>query len=236
MKTIKLLNELKKYPVFNIKILKETINKKSNYAKLVIYRLKKANLIYEIEKNKYSVYSDAFIIASNLLWPSYLSCWSALRYYNMTEQLPSSIFIITPRTRKKTQIMFNNTKIVFIKASGKYFFGYKKENYNNFDIFVAEKEKALIDSALFKKISFSEISEILRNNKKNINFNLLIDYLLKMNNPALIKRFGYLLDKLDINTERLKKLINSKYITFDYALAKKGMKNKTFKIIENVKL
>src|SRR3989344_2805207 len=111
---IDLLRNLSKYPVFNLKILKDITNKNSSYAKLIVYRLKKANLIYEIEKNKNSVYSDAFIIASNLLWPSYISCWSAVRYYNMTEQLTSSIFIITPRTRKKTQIMFNNAKIVFI--------------------------------------------------------------------------------------------------------------------------
>lgn len=236
MKTIKLLNELKKYPVFNTKIIKDIINKKNNYAKLVIHRLKKANLIYEIERNKYSLYSDALIIASNLLWPSYISCWSALRYYNLTEQLPSSIFIITPRARKKSQIMFNNTKIIFIKINKKHFFGYKRENYDNSNIFIAEKEKAIIDSALLKKISFSEIIEIIKNNKKNINFTLLVDYLLKINNLSLIKRFAFLLNNLSIKTERLEKLINSKYISLDYALKKEGIKNKKFRVIENVKL
>ena len=32
------------------------------------------------------------------------------------------------------------------------------------NIFIADKEKALLDSALFKKISFSEICSIIRDN------------------------------------------------------------------------
>ena len=235
MKTIALIKKLEEYPVFNLKTLKQIIEKDSNYAKLVLYRLKKYKLIFEIEKNKYTVNEDPIIAASNIIWPCYISFWSALRYYNLTEQLPHAIGVITTRTRKKREINFDNTKIIFTKIKPKYFFGYKKEMYQNFNIFIADKEKALIDSALFKKISFSEICSIITNNIKDIDKELLISYLVKIRNKALAKRFGFLLDKLGINKfKELKKLINYKYVPLDYSLKAKGEKNKQWKVINNV--
>lgn len=236
MEKIKLIKELEKYPVFNLKILKEIINKNKDYAKLVLFRLKKDKLIKEIEKNKYTTQNDPFIIASNIIWPSYISCWSALRYYNLTEQLPETFSVITPKTRKKRKIEFDNVKIVFIKIALKYFFGYKKEIYNGFEIFIADKEKALIDSALLKKISFSEICDIIKNNKKEIDFNLFLSYLIKIRNKALIKRFGFLLDKIRINTGKLEKLIDFKYISLEYAIKAKikTKRDKKWRIIKNV--
>lgn len=237
MNKINLIRKLEKYPVFNLKTLKDIIDKDSGYSKLVIYRLKKDKLIFEIEKNKYTTKKDAILISSNILWPSYISGWSALRYYNLTEQLPQIILIITTRKRKKKEIKFNNTKIIFTKVKPKYFFGYKKEIYSEFNIFIAEKEKALIDSALLKKVSFSEICGIIKNNIENIDINLLMSYLIKIKNKALIKRFGFLLDKLNIDRyNEVKKFINFKYIPLDYALSKKGKKDKKWKVIENVKL
>ena len=162
MKRISLIKRLEKYPIFTLKTVSEIIEKERNYSKLVIYRLKKYKLIYEIEKNKYTLNKDPLIIASNIIWPSYISGWSALRYYNLTEQLPQAVNVITTRARKKRKINFNNTKIIFTKIRPKYFFGYKRERYDNFDIFIADKEKALIDSALLRKVSFQEISSIIK--------------------------------------------------------------------------
>ena len=236
MKKTELLRELDKYAVFNLKKVKEIINTNNEYAKIVMHRLKKDNLIFEIERNKYTIQKDLLIIASNILWPSYISCWTALRYYNLTEQLPKNIFIITTKTKKKREIEFDNIKIIFLKTTSKYFFGYKKERYRNFDIFIADKEKTIIDSVLFKKISLSEIYDSIKNNKEEINFDLLINYLIKIKNKALIKRFGFLLDKLGIDAQKLNKLIDSKYASLEYFVKAKGKKNKKWKVIENVSL
>ena len=237
MKRIDLIEKLKKYPVFDLRIVKNTTGKDSNYAKLAVYRLKKSNLISEIERNKYTTNKDSLIIASNIIWPCYISCWPALRYYNLTEQLPQVISVITTKSRKKKRVNFNNTTIAFIKTKPKYFFGYKREWHGGFNIFIAGKEKALIDSALFRKISFSEISSIVRNNTGVVDTNLLAEYLLKIRNKALIKRFGFLLDKLGIdNYNKFKKLIDLKYVPVDYALPKEGKKDKRWRVIDNVGL
>ena len=116
MKKIQLLKELEKYPLFNLKIVKDIINKDRNYTKLFIHRLKKDKFIFEIEKNKYTLNKDPFIIASNMIWPCYISGWSAISYYHLTDQIPQTIFVITTRARKKREIIFNNTKIIFTKV------------------------------------------------------------------------------------------------------------------------
>jgi len=236
MKKINLIKNLEKYPTFNIKVLKDIIEKDSEYAKLVIYRLKKEKLIFEIEKNKYTTRKDPLVVASNILWPSYISGWSSLRYYNLTEQLPQTISIFTTRARGKKEIFFNNTRIKITKIKPKYFFGYKKVRYRDCEIFIADKEKALLDSALFKKVSFSEIMNAVKNNKKEIDLDLFLKYLIKLKNKALIKRFGFLLDMVKIDVyDELKRFIDYKYIPLDYAMKPKGKRNKKWRIINNVR-
>ncbi len=232
-----MLRELEKYPVFNTKKIAELINKNREYARLVAYRLKRKGLITELEKGKYTANKEAFIAASNLVWPSYISGWSALRYHNLTEQLTQNIFVVTTRNRKKRIIPLRDSKIIFIKTKSKYFFGYKKERYDDFEIFIADKEKALIDSALFKKISFSEISEMIQKNIEEIDFDLFFDYLIRMRNKTLIKRFGLLFDKLGRDFyNKARRFINYKYVTLDYSLPERGRKNKKWRVIENVEL
>ena len=132
---------------------------------------------------------------------------------------------------------FNNIKIIFIRVRPKYFFGYRKERYGNFNIFIAEKEKALIDSALFKKISFSEICSIIKNNLNILDTKLFLDYLIKIKNKTLIKRFSFLFDKLDIDVyKKIKRFIDSKYVPLDYALPTKGKKDRKWRVIENAEL
>src|SRR3989338_3035080 len=90
VKKIELIKELEKYPVFNLKTAREIIEKDSNYSKLVVHRLNKEGLIFEIEKNKYTTKKDPILISSSIIWLCYISGWSALRYYNLTEQLPQA--------------------------------------------------------------------------------------------------------------------------------------------------
>lgn len=232
-----LIRELEKYPLFTLKDLKDITNKDEKYCKLLLYRLRKDKLIFKIEKNKYTLHYEPLIFSSRLVWPAYISCWSAIRFYNLTEQLPQGIFVVTTRSRLNRNIKFNNIKIAFIKTKPNLFFGFTKENYNGFTIFIAEPEKALIDSILYRKISFSEIASMIKENIKELDVKKFISYLIKIKNKSLIKRFGYLFDLINLDYHnKLKKFLDNKYIGLDYNKPKEGIKNKKWRIIENVKL
>jgi len=172
-KTIKLLRDLDRYPVFDLNILRSAIGKPSAYAKVYLSRLKKAGLVFRIERNKYTVHKNAFLVASRILWPSYISLWSALRFYNLTEQIPHAVSVVTSRRIKKPVLDFLGTKIIFSCIDKKYFWGFKKINYEGFEIFIAEPEKAILDSILLEKVSEQEILEIIKRNRKEINFKKL---------------------------------------------------------------
>lgn len=233
MNKLQILRELEKYPVFGIRELKN-ITGKEEYARIIMHRLKKEGLIQEIERNRHTLRSNPMEFASAISWPSYISCWSALRFYNMTEQLPNDVFVITPRKRKKRAIKFKSTKIIFIKAGKNSFFGYMKERYGDSEIFIAGKEKAIIDSALFKTASFSEIAGIVKDNITEINTGVLAEYLLRINDRALTKRFGFLLDSMGIDLHnKLKKAKGYNYVPLDYAMKSKGIKNKKWRVIVN---
>lgn len=228
---LKEIEEMKRHAVFNSKLIGKN---SKGYVNLYLHRLKKKGIIKRIEKNLYTLYDEPFLIASRIVWPSYISCWTALKFYNLTEQVPRAIFVISPYYKKS--ITFNNTEIVFIKSQSKNMFGYEKINYRGIEAFIADKEKAMIDSALFRKVSFSELQEIIKENIKQISIRKFINYLKILKNSSLIKRFGFVFDKYgrDYYNE-LKRYMDKTYILLDYTKGKKGKKNKKWSIIENVK-
>ncbi len=225
MKTVILLKILEKYPLFTANELCKITNKSPEYSKNVLFRLNRQGFIKRIEKGKYTVHNDALIFASYLMTPSYFSLWTALRYYNMTGQQPVSIFVMAPRSKKA--IKFSNAMIIFI--STKHMFGYKKERYMDFDIFIAEREKAIIDALLYK-IPIQDIIRAL--DDKEINFERLLEYAKKTKNKSLIKRLGFLLEHKKKNILGLKAMDNN-YIKLDYLGKKEGKKNKKWKVVVN---
>ena len=202
-------------------------------------RLKRKGLVKSLN-GRYaltSIYSnyDMYGLASNLVWPSYISFWTALNYYKFTEQLPSTIFIAT--TRQKKDLKLENNTIKFIKIAESRFFGYRKTD----DTVIAEKEKALIDSLLFPRYAggIVEVSKCLRNAWTEVNQVTLIEYALKMKNKTLVKRLGYLIENnhLAIDMKRLNKLergIGRGYSKLDPQLSNRGGYDKKWKLIVNV--
>lgn len=188
MHTINVLQELSKYPVVDITKVADIIGKSNEYARLYLHRLKKRGLILQIEQGKYTVHKDPLLISTHLVWPSYLSLWTAFSHHKLTEQVPHDLWIVTTRKRKKSTISFCNTILRFIKTKPKYFFGYEKIRYLDADIFMAEKEKAIVDSILFRKLPMSIIKEMIVQNKKRMSAKRLISYAKRTGNKILVKK------------------------------------------------
>lgn len=228
MKTIHLLEKLNKYPLFTENDIAKILNKGPKYIRTLLYRLSKQGIIKRIEKGKYTTHNDVMIFASYIITPSYLSLWTALRYYNMIQQQPYGIFVISPVPRKS--IKFQNTEIIF--RTTKHIFGYTKERYSDFDIFIAVPEKAIIDSLLFK-LPIGDIKNILEN--EELDLEKLSNYAKRTKNISLIKRLGYLMEKIKSNSYGLTPMDNN-YILLDYSDKKKGKKDNKWKLIINTKL
>lgn len=186
-----LITALKRYPVFTVKDIANVLDKSRDYAYLVAYRLKKAGTIYEIEKGKYTLEEDPFVVASWIVWPSYISGWAALNYYKLTEQLPFTIHVVTTRKRKRKTVSYAGAKIEFIKIKKSVFSGFQRVIYQNKEIFIADKEKAIVDALATKKMSFSEAADLIKNNRRKLNKGKLLSYAKKWR--GLIKKLKEML-------------------------------------------
>jgi len=228
MKTVSLIKILQNYPLFTENDAAKIISKRPEYVRNLLYRLRKRKLIYKIERGKYTVFDDVFIFSSYISVPSYVSL-CAIKHYNLTEQMPRTIFIMVPKSRKSLQ--FQNIPIEFVKT--KYFFGYKKENYKDFEIFIAEPEKMIIDSLLSKKVPLDEIMKSVK--IKTLNLNKLINYAIRIKNKSMIKRLGFILEERKFKCRRLARFVDNNYVLLDSTLKRKGKINKMWRIIDNRK-
>ena len=236
METLQIVKKLQEYPTFNVDTFANIIDKEKTYAKMHLNRLKNRGIVKQIQRNVYTVQEDPMIIASRIIWPSYISLWAALRYHNLTEQIPNKISVITPRSKSCKNIQIMNTTIVFEKIQPSYFFGFSKIKIQDFEVFIAEPEKALIDAVLLKKISTSEIYFILQENIKNISTKKIVDYILRTKNNALAKRFGWMLESLGCNNVKyLTKQTYKTLIPLDVSLRKSGLNNKKWGVIVNIR-
>jgi predicted transcriptional regulator of viral defense system len=210
----------------------------------LVYTLNKKGIITKIIDGKYflsllSLQPDQLSIASHIVYPSYLSFWTALNFYQFTEQLPRTIFITTTRT--KTPAMIDQTSLKFIKLSTYRFFGYTKKS----DIIIADKEKAIIDSLLLPRYAggIDEVYKCICNAWNEIDSSILIEYALRMGNSSLNKRLGYLIELgigmglLAMHPELMEKLrgnIGKGYSKLEPQAPKKGKCEKKWGLILNI--
>lgn len=167
--------------VFTLGDAARLIGKPKHYATIFLERDKiikrAANGVY------YTPDASNYEIASHIVYPSYVSLISALRFYNLTEQIPNTIYIVSSKYHKSTYI--GGVMVAFSKVKPSLMYGYSKVD----GAFVAEAEKAVIDMFyLGKFIEYAE--EAIENAKLD---NRKLEYYAKLtNNKSLAKKVGEL--------------------------------------------
>lgn len=212
----------------------------------IFYRLEKKGWLERIEKGKYMIVpfqakkgwlEHPFVLASNLIKKYYISYRTALAHHGLTEQIPVYVYIATTERKGKLEYKLQNYIFKFVKINKNKFFGFKTELIDKKKVFIAEKEKAIIDCLDKERYAGSiiEVAKALSQNK--INLKKLKSYGLKMHNASLIRRLGYLLELIGKNSSGLKKHIGKhRDIYLSSVLPKKTTeRNKGWGLIINVK-
>lgn len=233
--TYELINNLKSFSTFTINDVSVITGRDPEYTKVYLNRLKKKGMIHRIQRDRYTVHNDPFLVASSICWPSYISIWSALRYYDLTEQLPSRIDVLTTSRKSKSNIQFRGQTITFAKIPPEYLFGYSKVIISDLEVFIAEPEKALVDSVVLRKISSSEIFDIIKSNIERLSHDSIVEMTLRTGNKAAAKRIGWMLDELGIMRSReLHEIIYRTDIPIDPALPMVGDKDPYWGVVINI--
>ncbi|MEW6089233.1 MAG: hypothetical protein AB1498_13125 [bacterium] len=156
--------EKNKYYIFsNEDILAFYPGEERTNLKTMLYRWVKKGWIYSLKRGLYEltypkdfVVSDMYI-ANKLYNPSYVSLETALSNYSIIPEVSMAVTSLTTKPTRK----FKNKHGLFIYRAVKptAFTGYYVEKHGDFNILIAEPEKALIDFLYFKAY---------RNNKINL--------------------------------------------------------------------
>jgi hypothetical protein len=82
-----------------------------------------------------------------------------------------------------------------------------------------------------------EVARAIYTSRDKIKYDILLDYAKKFDSQAVIKRLGFLLEILDINSEiinDLQKLKTASYVVLDTELPKVGKRNSRWSIQQNL--
>ncbi|EFD92375.1 MAG: hypothetical protein BJBARM5_0892 [Candidatus Parvarchaeum acidophilus ARMAN-5] len=180
--------------------------------------------IKRIERGKYYIgTADAYEIAANIVYPSYISVMSAFRYYDITTQEPAVIEVIALRSHKKVKI--GAVSVSFTKFKKERFFGYKK--YGN--VFVATPEKAIVDALYLGNPEISAVDEAISRSmeKKSLDIAALKRFAMDMDSKPVISKLGFLLESNSVPCDDLLTRISKRYIM----LSGNGNKNRRWHVI-----
>ena len=207
----------------------------------LILRLKDG--LYSIipyEKDAAEYFPDWHLTAEALVTPQmyYIGFYSALDIHGLITQPALTEQIVTEKQIVPKYRIIKKVKFEFTTL-GNRFFGYNKTWIDDFNkVYCSDLEKTILDCLYIpgKANGIPEIIKAISNSADKLDENKVITYIRKYNSQAVIKRLGFILQSLDINTnlrDELGKMISSSYALLDSSLPKKGKHNSNWKIIDN---
>ncbi len=198
--------------------------------------------IIPYEESPETFMPDWHIIAKYLVKEAkhYIGYYSALQIHNLITQPSLKEQIVVNKQIRPSEIKIKEVTFQFIYHNENHFFGEKKIWIDDFNkVSCSDIEKTIID-CLFKPDYAGGIVEVARaiySTKEKLDYNKLLEYAIKFDSQAVIKRLGYLLELFEIETEivnELQKLKSASYVVLDTELPKTGKRNSRWSIQQNL--
>jgi predicted transcriptional regulator of viral defense system len=198
--------------------------------------------IIPYEEDANSFMPDWHLIAKYLVKDAkhYIGYYSALQVHNLITQPSLKEQIVVSKQIRPSEIKIKDITFQFIYHNENHFFGEKKTWIDNFNkVSCSDIEKTIID-CLFKPDYAGGIVEVARaiySTKEKLDYKKLLEYTIKFDSQAVVKRLGYLLELFEIETviiEELQKLKTASYVVLDTELPKTGKRNSRWSIQQNL--
>ncbi len=181
-----------------------------------------------------------FIIASYLINPYYIGFRSALNYYGYTEQVSHTVFVASTRRKLKSALNISGVTYRFVSMPHRKFFGAIEVSLDGYRINISDREKTVVDC--LDRLEYCggvlEMAKALCYGRDELDFAKMANYALENGNRAASQRLGYLLETLDIGTEKaialLYRNISNSYAPLDTLATSKGRFIEHWKVLVNV--
>lgn len=240
--------------IFTVADVEDITGLKGNAATDLTSELIKRNIIVRIKPGKYVVIPQEigkntkyignwYVVAREIVKSPdyYISFYSAMDIHNMVTHPITKVFITTAKQEYKKERTVGNTTFEFIYMNKDRIWGTKNFWITKSEqIRVSDIERTIID-CLYNPKYCGGILEIVKGlwiQKEKIDFDKLLNYVLKFNKIIVIKRLGYILENLSLKDNnylnRLKARINNKYYILDPLLSTRETYKNSWKCIANI--
>lgn len=199
--------------------------------------------IIPFEQDSETFMPDWHLLAEPLVGQNfYIGYYSALQIHQLITQPSLKEQIVVNKQIKPKEKEIKGVKFQFIYHNEKHFFGYKKIWIDYFNkVYCSDLEKTIID-CLYKPDYAGGIVEIAKAIfivKEKIKYDTLLIYALQFDTQVVIKRLGYLLELLQIDTsiiETLQKNRSNAVALLDTEAPKNGKILSRWNIQQNIEI
>lgn len=209
----------------------------------LLMRLKKGvYYIIPYEQNAETFMPDWHLVAEHLVNDAkyYIGYYTALQIHDLITQPSLKEQIVVAKQIRPSEIKIKDVPFQFIYHNKKHFFGSKKIWVDSFNkVMCSDLEKTFID-CLFKPDYAGGLVEVARaiyTSKDKIKYETLLEYAKIFDSQAVIKRLGFVLEILEINTkiiQELQQIKTASYVVLDTELPIKGKRISRWSIQQNL--
>ena len=187
---------------------------------------------------------DAWIIAAKIFSPCYIGGWSACEHWELTEQIFKDIVVFTSHKERKRKKQIHGTVYIVKVVKDDRLFGTNTVWRRQFGVSVSDPSHTIVDILNDPSIGggIRNIADILVNyfEGEHKNEEKLLDYIARIDNRAIYKRLGYIVEAMNLNQSRIIEICRSNiskgYSKLDPTSSGKGRILRRWNLLINVTL
>jgi predicted transcriptional regulator of viral defense system len=231
--------------IFTIEDAYRLFGIRKNSVKMALSRLERSGWIERIERGKYMVIPigeqkggytvNEFVLANTLAPGCTIAYWSALNHHELTEQIPTTVFVQTTKKKKggTLDVLGISYKFILIK---------EMKSFGNDEVWIGEDkvrmtdpEKTIIDCLDMPQYCGGVIEVAKGIRSKKLDPEKLRDYAFRFGSTAVIRRLGYLCETFGLPID-LPTVEQRNYVYLDPTLEKHGPTSPKWRLKINLDL
>jgi predicted transcriptional regulator of viral defense system len=196
-------------------------------------------LIIPLTAGEEAVYTThEYLIAAHVAEPMYIGYYSALSHHGLTEQVPRTVYVVTPTRAQSREIHGVPYRVTTVTE--RKFFGFEPTSIEGTTVQVSDLEKTLVDCADHPEFcgGLRELATAMRTaDERGCDWDTVGEYLERLDNGAATKRIVYLADQLGIDLPAREELVasfTSGYSLLDPTRPDTGSTDSTYRLRINV--
>lgn len=180
-----------------------------------------------------------FEIAAHLAKDGAICCWSAMAYYELTDQVLSTVYVYSPQVKGKPRSLYRykieGYEFVLIQTKPENMWGIERVSVGEVKVRITDLERTLIDGLIHTPLcgGFREVLSAFGIAAARIDISKMLTYSQKVP-VAAQKRLGWILEQLSVEIpEPIRVPQSSHYDKLDPSGPRRGKYNRKWMVVEN---